>query len=267
MKTRWTKESAITELQQLAGETGRLAGERRLSTGHMRWAVRTLAFLEEVFGQESRYYLTFANLSWREEGSFIVGGPGDPGGSWDPSASIERRDQKAYVRQLDSARGLLLAAADHLERTDLEDVYQGKNTPPESSEIVQVINLGEQKLRKVMRNKPDPEKEVQDSFESLLIGAGITYSRETDSIEYSSKTYTPDFTMSKIGLAVDIKLCNRDGREKEIIAEMNDDILAYRTKYGNLLFVVYDNGFIRDTDRFAGSFEGHQNVLVRVIKH
>ena len=73
--------------------------------------------------------------------------------------------------------------------------------------------------------------------------------------------------MPKIDLAIDIKLCSRDGREKEIIAEINDDIMAYQTKYGNLLFVIYDIGFIRDIERFADSFEIQRNVIVRVVKH
>jgi hypothetical protein len=64
-----------------------------------------------------------------------------------------------------------------------------------------------------------------------------------------------------------VKLSGRAGREKEIIAEMNDDILAYKAKYGNILFVVYDVGFIRDVDRFVSQFEQHEGVLVRVIKH
>ena len=73
--------------------------------------------------------------------------------------------------------------------------------------------------------------------------------------------------MGKLDLVTEIKLCSREGREKEIIAEINDDILAYRTKYGNLLFVVYDLGFIRDTDRCGRSLEEHETVMVRVIKH
>jgi len=66
---------------------------------------------------------------------------------------------------------------------------------------------------------------------------------------------------------MDIKLCVRVRREKEIIAEINDDILAYQTKYGNLFFIVYDVGFIRDIDRFIDAFEKNQNVIVKVIKH
>ena len=108
---------------------------------------------------------------------------------------------------------------------------------------------------------------MQDAFENLLIGADITYGREVDSIEYSSKTYKPDFSLPEINLTVEVKLCGQEQREKELPAEINDDILAYTTRYQNLIFVVYDLGFIRDIDRFCNSFEKHENVTVRVIKH
>jgi len=180
---------------------------------------------------------------------------------------MEKRDHQAYLEQLQASKGLLQAASDHLGRTDLSSVYEGKNTAPESSAILKVINLAEHKLRKVIRGTPSEEKEIQNAFENLMIGADVPYSRETESIEYSSKTYTPDFTVQKIDLAIEMKLCAREGREKEIIAEINDDILAYQTKYGNILFIIYDTGFIRDVDRFTGAFEENDNVVIRVVKH
>lgn len=267
MAPRWTKESALDELRALADLTTPLAQQRRGSEEHTRWALRALACLEEVFGLRSRYYLTFADFPWGRRGDLVVGGPGDPGASLDPMGAIERKHQEAYQQQLESARGVLLAAADHLDQADLETVYEGKDTATESSAIVRVINLAEHKLRKVMRDRPEHEKDVQNAFESLLVGADLAYSRESESIEYSAKTYTPDFTMPRIGLAIEIKLCTRAEREKEIIAEINDDILAYQTKYGNLVFIVYDLGLIRDTERFSSSFEENENVVVRVVKH
>jgi len=102
-----------------------------------------------------------------------------------------------------------------LGRKDLTDVYQGKDTAPESSAIVKIISLAEHKLRKAIRSKPNNEKQVQDAFENLLIGADIAFSRETERIEYSSKTYTPDFVVPKIDLAIEIKLCNKDNRERK----------------------------------------------------
>jgi hypothetical protein len=267
MATNWTKETALAELHALAEKTQSLTEQRCFAEEHTRWIARTSVFLEEVFGQDSPYYQTFIDFTWRQSGGFVIGGPGDHEARRNPALAIEKRHQRAYLEQLESARGLLLAAADHLARTDLRSVYRGKDTAPESSAIVKVLNLSEHKLRKIIRVQPNSEKEVQDAFENLLVGADIPYSRETESIEYSSKTYTPDFTMSKIDLAIEIKLCNRGPREKEMIAEINDDILAYQTKYGNLLFVVYDLGFIRDVDRFINSFEEHYNVMVRVVKH
>lgn len=268
MATRWTKESALAELRALANLSKPLAEQKRFSEEHTRWALRTVTCLKEVFGPKSRYYLTFAGFPWGRRGGFLVGGPADPDGSFNPAVAIERKHQEAYEEQLESARGLLLAAADHLERADLDDVYEGKDTPPESSVIVKVINLAEHKLRKAIYDSPGQERDVQNAFESLLVGADLPYSRESERIEYSSKTYAPDFTIPKIDLAIEIKLCNRSGREKEVIAEINDDILAYQTKYGNLLFIVYDvGGFIRDTERFTSSFEENQNVVVRVVKH
>jgi len=133
--------------------------------------------------------------------------------------------------------------------------------------ILKLINIAERKLRKVIREKPSQEKEVQDAFESLLIGLDVPYSRETERIEYSSKSYVPDFVIDRIDLAIEIKLCARNGREKEVISEINDDILAYQTKRSNLFFIVYDIGYIRDVDRFMSSFEQNDKVIVRIVKH
>jgi len=265
--TKWNKESAISEIDVLIPEIAKLQQQPGFCANHTRWVIKTGKFLEQVFGENSPYFHTFSSYTWSESGGFLVGGPWDPEGAMNPQKAIEKRHQEAYVLQLDSAKGLLLAARDELERSEIEAVYQGKDTPAESSEILRILNLAERKLRKVIRTSPSEEKDVQDAFENLLIGADIPYSRETNSIEYSSKTYIPDFTMPKLDLALEIKLCGNSKREKSIIPEINDDILAYQTKYRNIFFVVYDNGFIRDVDRFIDSFEQNENVTVKVVKH
>jgi len=133
--------------------------------------------------------------------------------------------------------------------------------------LLHIISLAERHLRKVMRVKPDHEKQVQDAFEALLIGADADHKRELVRIEYSSKAYIPNFVIDGLSLTIELKLCSHDAKEKELIAEINDDILAYATRYRNLLFIVYDLGVIRDPERFTSSFEQHPNVLVRVVKH
>src|SRR5438270_928728 len=105
----WTQDSATAELKALIDEIPFLSHQSGFSATHTRWVVRTLGFLEQVFGRKSRYYLTFSNLSWRQSGSFLIDLEDS---DWNPQLAIERRNQEAYLRQLDSAKGLLQAALD-----------------------------------------------------------------------------------------------------------------------------------------------------------
>jgi len=260
---KWTNEDAIQTLDRLCEEIVDVAKTPPQSAELTRWRLRAVRFLQEVFGEQSLYFLNFTRISWTYRGTMMV----HFREAFTPGATQERYDFPVFLQGLQSALGIFLAAKDELERKGVEAVYEGKDTGPEASLILQVINIAEIKLRKALRNKPNEEREVQDAFETLLVGAEIPYSREKDSIEYSSKKYIPDFTIPKADMAAEIKLCDGPKREKEIIPEINDDILAYRTKYGNLLFAVYDCGFIRDTGLFARSFESHGAVHVRVVKH
>ncbi len=61
---RWTKESATAELKALIEEIPDLAKRRRHCAEHTRWGIRALRVLEQVFGEKSRYYLSFAYLKW-----------------------------------------------------------------------------------------------------------------------------------------------------------------------------------------------------------
>jgi uncharacterized protein (TIGR02391 family) len=51
-------------------------------------------------------------------------------------AAVDREHHKAYLEQLDTARGLLLAAHDELDRNNLANVYQGKRKASISEESV-----------------------------------------------------------------------------------------------------------------------------------
>jgi hypothetical protein len=259
---KWTKDDALVALKRFIAQIDLLKSSRRYSAEHTQWLFGSRRLLEDVFGASSPYSVSFGQLTWQQSPPFII-----PPGHLNPQAGIDRVHHQAYLNQLDTAKGILGAAHDELESSDLDEVYKGKDSAPESSAILRILHLAEHKLRKAIRTPPGREKEVQDAFETLLIGAEIDYSRETDSIEYSSKTYTPDFTFTRLDVALEVKFCSRSDREKEIIAEINDDILAYSQKYGNLVFVIYDTGFIRDIDRFARHFEEREGVMIRVVKH
>jgi len=156
-----------------------------------------------------------------------------------------------------------------IKRKGIDSVYEGKDTPKEASEILKIVSLIENSLRKAIRKKPTKEKDVQDALDVLLIGASLDkeYTREKERILYSSKTYQPDFVFKRIDTVVEVKFCDREEREKEIIKEINDYIVAFQTKYSNLIFVVYDVGIIRDVDEFKTSFEQQKSVIVKIIKH
>ena len=260
----WEKNNALSTIIDLTTEADRLRNSRAFSTEHVIWVTKCLELFEEAFGRKSRYYLSFARLTWQMADGTIIDPLRD---GFDYQDVINAKHHEAYLRQLGIAKCLLLAANDYLSKREMKDVYSSKDAGTEASLVLNVLNLAEQKLRKVIRDKPEKEKQVQDAFENLLIGADISYGREVDSIEYSSKTYKPDFSLPEINLVVEIKLSGQEQREKELPEEINDDILAYKTKYQNIIFIVYDLGFIRDIDRFCGSFEKHDNVTVRIVKH
>ncbi len=133
--------------------------------------------------------------------------------------------------------------------------------------INRLINLLKAKLRVTFKEKPNKEKEVQDNVDIILNVGNYKYSREKVTIPYSSKSFIPDFTFNNLNIALEIKLCNRDGKEKEIIDEINADIQAYKTKYKNQIFLVYDNGYIRDVQRFRQDISNDLDIYVDVIKH
>ena len=154
---KWNKKKAIKETEILIEEIEKLKEVKAFSSEHVRWQQSVVAFFEEVFGEDSRCFHSFVNLAWRREGSFVVGGVSDHEGSYNPQSAVEREHHKAYISQLDTAKGLLFAAKDELERKDLEEIYKGKDTGPEASLIFKIINLGEYKLRKVIRKIPEKE--------------------------------------------------------------------------------------------------------------
>lgn len=259
-----SKEQAITGLQELIDKIESLKSSVARSEAHTRWLTNALYLTEKVFGRRSRVYWSLANLPWQRTGSFLV----------DHSFTAEEHDEKvgkvhhkAYLEQLDLARGLLEGGIDAINAYGIDGVYEAKDTSKEVGEIIRIMDLAESKLRKTIRATPKAEREVQDKFENLLVATDLEYLREQERILYSSKTYQPDFAFPGIDTVLEIKLCNREGREREIISEINDDIVAYKTRYPNIIFLVYDVGHIRDVDRFKEDIESQDGVIVVVVKH
>jgi len=138
-------------------------------------------------------------------------------------------------------------------------------THPQGS-LLRIVGLLERRLGRAFRGRPKTGHDLRDGFETLLAGAGIEYQREGDSMVGSSGACVPDFTFPGLQTALKLKLCDRPDRERKIMAELDQEIPAYRAKYPQVVFGVYDLGFIQEPKRFSRAFEAHEGVWVRVIK-
>lgn len=158
----------------------------------------------------------------------------------------------------------------HLENVAVRlfnlEVYLQSKLDDTEQRVQATIDLIEANLRPSIYDDPDKEKNVQDVLETIFRARSLPFLREKVHIPYSSKTFVPDFTFDSLHLVVEAKLCNRDGREKAIIDEVNADILAYQTRYKSLIFVIYDLGFIRDVAQFKLDIEKNPDVYAIVVK-
>lgn len=133
-------------------------------------------------------------------------------------------------------------------------------------EYEQIIDLINANLRPAIYEDPKHEREVQNALETIFRARALDFRREQDTVPYSTKRYIPDFTFNRIGLAVEVKLCKDKDREKDMIDEINSDIIGYADRYDRCLFVIYDLGFIRDVAQFSRDIEENPNVHVRIVK-
>lgn len=126
------------------------------------------------------------------------------------------------------------------------------------------------RLRSAVLHQPQKELDVQDAIETLLIGRGlqkgVDYDREIGRVKVSAKEVIPDFILPRLSLAIEVKLLKAASRVREVIDEINADVAAYSKRYRNLLFIVYDLGYIRDEIEFKHDLERPGNVSVVIVK-
>ncbi len=145
--------------------------------------------------------------------------------------------------------------------------YLQSKIPTIQKEIDAMIDFIKANLRPSIFQAPNNEREVQNVVEVMLRSRGYDFRREKVRIPYSSKLYIPDFTFEVLSLALEMKFCDSKDRVKVMIDEMNGDISPYQTHYKNIIFAIYDMGFIRDVAEFKGSIERNLNVYVVVVKN
>lgn len=138
-------------------------------------------------------------------------------------------------------------------------------------EIAALRDFLQARLRSAVLRPPEKERVVQDAIEQVLIGRGLVkgqdYDRETGRVKVSTKEVIPDFILLKLGLALEVKLISEPGRAKTVVDEINADIMSYSRAYRQLLFIVYDMGFIRIEEEFRRDLEASGRVSVVIVKH
>ncbi len=150
--------------------------------------------------------------------------------------------------------------------------YLTNRVRPKSVRISEIADLILGNLRRATFDRPEREKEVQDTLERLFIGRGlekgIDYDREVGRVKVSAKEVIPDFVLPQLATAVEVKLMKDAGGIGRLIDEVNADIQAYGKQYAAVVFVVYDTcGGIRDEYEFRRDLEAVDGVKVLVLKH
>lgn len=260
---RLTQKQTIQNIQIQIDKIKNLSNQHVGSADHVEWRMTTQNILSDIFGQNSFICKQFIYVNWNGYGRPFVTD------YFNYEQKMTQIKQESYTSGLEQVRGILKAAIAKIRREGIKNVFESRLDSESSNNVVRILSLIENQLRKTIRSEPENEKEVQNNIEHLFLGAGLDqkFSREKDVVEYSSKTYIPDFTFNMLNIVLEVKFCKTKRRATEIISEINDDIVAYKTKYTNLIFVIYDIGMIRDQDAFRNSLESNENVIVRIIKH
>lgn len=79
--------------------------------------------------QASRIYLSFASINFGLSGSFVAD-------VFTMEEAMERRRRECYLAGLETAKGILQSGIEQIKRKGVENVYEGRDTPAESSEIL-----------------------------------------------------------------------------------------------------------------------------------
>lgn len=171
-----TDTKAIEILNRLISEIG---GIERNSSEHARWLSNVLRILDSKFGKDSQYSLTIRSFPWKDTESRIYSG-------FDISSQIECDNQKAFRRQMEQARGIILSAVDALtenaselneekaqQKANLSSksydskkvfVVHGHNESVKQAIARTIENLGLTPI--ILAEQPDKGRTVIEKFES-----------------------------------------------------------------------------------------------------
>lgn len=167
----------------------------------------------------------------------------------------------SILPDLDEAIEKAIGVYEHLrDETGLVTLVQ-----PEALDALAAI---ERALRPAFRNGPPAvERDVQDAIETILQAAGVRYTREQETAPVGPRAFTPDFVLTDLDTALEVKLATPKHGASDIQEELAADIAAYPTKWKRCMFVIYDLSTITDPDALRRANMDHFGVTVLIVKH
>ena len=135
-------------------------------------------------------------------------------------------------------------------------------------EAIDIEAAVERTLRPSFRGgPPNSERDVQDAVEDILRALGVAFTRDKEVTTVGAKAFRPDFVVTSLDLAIEIKLAKPGHGAGLIQDEIAADITGYKTKWRHLLVVIYDLGAIDDPHQMRVSNLNLFGVSVVVVKH
>jgi hypothetical protein len=131
-------------------------------------------------------------------------------------------------------------------------------------EIKEAIRKG---LRKSIGDrKIEKEFEIRDIIDGLLTVAGYDFKKETPEEKFSAKGFRPDLTSKNLSTVIEVKLIDSQGDVSKSVEGLSADIEPYKKRFKNILFVVYDLGFVNDIEEYCKDFKKIDGVDILLIK-
>jgi hypothetical protein len=168
-------------------------------------------------------------------------------------------------------RDLLFVVHDAVERAIGDYIHVRDETglvTPEASDTFDLKGAIERSLRLAFpKAPPGDEKEVQRQVAVILAAQGMPFTKEQEGAPGAAKTYHPDFVVSKLDLAIEVKYSRPSRPLPQIEEEMAADITGFQRRWKRLLFIVYDDQQIVDINTFRRMHMNLTGVDVIVVKH
>lgn len=134
-------------------------------------------------------------------------------------------------------------------------------------ETIDIESAIERALRGFFQSGPlSLEKDVQDAIENILRVLGLDFTREREVAPVGAKAFRPDFIVTLLDLAIEVKLAKPGHGAAEIQEEITADIAACKTKWRQVMVVIYDLGVIVDPYQLRTSNLKLFGVSVVVVK-